>query len=313
MSQPSPTSTPDLAGFGPGDLPDLSGTRAVVTGANSGIGFHTAKALAEHGAEVVLACRNVESGRAAQQKLAGLRGATRVERLDLASQESVRAFAEAWDGPLDLLVGNAGVMTPPRYRETSDGHELQFGTNHLGHFALAGRLLPRLLEADAPRVVAVSSIAHHRGDESVLEGNPRATYNANKAYGNSKLANLLFAFELQRRATAAGSALTVAAAHPGVSHTNLVSSKDGLGAIPGVGLVFPLVGRLVLQSSAAGANPTLWAASYAEPGSYVGPTRLMESRGRLGHAKLSRSARDEGLAQRLWALSEERTGVTYEL
>ncbi len=313
MTQTQPNAAPDLASFGPGDLPDLTGTRAVVTGANSGIGFHAAKALAEHGAEVVLACRNTQAGEEARARIADARGTTRVEELDLASQQSVAAFAERFEGPLDLLVGNAGVMTPPRYRETSDGHELQFGTNHLGHFALAGRLLPRLLEADAPRVVAVASIAHHRGDDSVLEGNPRATYAAGKAYGNSKLANLLFAAELQRRATAAGSPLTVAACHPGVSSTNLVASKDGLGSIPGVGLAFGLVGRLVTQSSAAGAKPTLWASTWAEPGSYVGPTRLQETRGRLGRAKLSRWARDEGLARRLWTVSEDATGVTFDL
>ncbi len=309
MSPTDPTRKPSLAGFGPGDLPDLSGTRAVVTGANSGIGFHTAKALAEHGAEVVLACRNLDSARAAQVKLPGH---TDVQELDLASQKSVTTFADRFEGPLDLLVNNAGVMTPPRYRSTEDGHELQFGTNHLGHFALAGLLLRHLLEASAPRIAVVSSIAHHRGDERVLEGNPEATYNANRDYGQSKLANLLFAFELQRRADAAASPLVVASAHPGVSNTNLVTSPDGMGALPGVRRIAPLVMPLVLQSSAAGANPTLWASTYAEPGSYVGPTRLAESRGRLGTAKLSRHARDEDLARRLWTLSEEKTGVTFD-
>ncbi|SDS82870.1 NADP-dependent 3-hydroxy acid dehydrogenase YdfG [Nocardioides scoriae] len=304
------TSAPDLARFGPADLPDLTGRRIVVTGANSGIGFHAAKAFAQHGAQVTLACRNLDSARAAQVKLPGV---TEVAELDLASQKSVAAFAERWEGPLDVLVGNAGVMTPPRYRETEDGHELQFGTNHLGHFALAGRLLPRLLEADAPRVVSVSSIAHHRGDEHVLEANPRATYNANKAYGQSKLANLLFARELQKRATAAGSALTVTACHPGVSNTGLVTSKDGLGALPGVRQLAPLVMPLVTQSSAAGAKPTMWAATYAEPGSYTGPTALAEVRGKLGQAKLSRWARDESLATRLWTVSEEATGVSFDL
>ncbi len=306
----TPTSTPDLARFGPRDLPDLTGRRVVVTGANSGIGFHAAKAFAAHGAHVTLACRDVDAAREAQGRL---RGATEVAELDLASLDSVAAFAEAWTGPLDLLVGNAGVMTPPRYRETADGHELQLGTNHLGHVALAGRLLPHLLEAEAPRVVAVSSIAHHRGDASVLEGNPRATYSADKAYGNSKLANLLFAQELQRRATAAGSHLTATACHPGVSATGLVTSPDGLGSLPGVRQLAPVVMRLLVQSSAAGANPTLWASTYAAPGSYVGPRSLMESRGRLGEANRSRWARDEALAAQLWTLSEEQTGVRFDL
>ena len=306
----TPTRTPDLAGFGPDDLPDLSGKRVVVTGANSGIGFHAAKAFAAHGAHVTLACRNTEAGREAQGRL---QGTSEVAELDLASLASVEAFAAAYDGPLDLLVNNAGVMTPPRYRETADGFELQYGTNHLGHVALAGRLLPHLLRAESPRVVAVSSIAHHRGDGSVLEGNPAASYSPGHAYGNSKLANLLFASELQRRAAAAGSRLTAAACHPGVSSTGLVTNADGLGSLPGVKQLAPLVMPLLVQSSKAGANPTLWAATYAEPGSYTGPTRLQETRGRLGRANLSRWARDEDLARRLWEQSEQQTGVTFDL
>ena len=306
----APRTTPDLPRFGPADLPDLTGTRAVVTGANSGIGFHAAKALAEHGAEVVLACRNLDSARAAQVKLPGT---TTVEELDLASQKSVHLFADRFQGPLDLLVNNAGVMTPPKYRATEDGHELQFGTNHLGHFALAGLLLPHLLQAPAPRVVAVASIAHHRGDERVLEGNPEATYDASRDYGQSKLANLLFARELHRRATEAGSRLVVTSAHPGVSNTGLVTSPDGMGANPLVRRVAPLVMPLLLQSGVAGANPTLWAATYAEPGSYTGPTGIGEARGKLGAAKLSRHARNDDLAAKLWTLSEEKTGVTYDL
>jgi NAD(P)-dependent dehydrogenase (short-subunit alcohol dehydrogenase family) len=301
--------TASLAHFGPDDLPDLSGKRVVVTGANSGIGFHTAKALAEHGAEVVLACRNLESARAAAVKLPGL---TDVQELDLASQKSVHAFADGFEGPLDLLINNAGVMTPPKYRETEDGFELQYGTNHLGHFALAGLLLPHLLQADAPRIVPVASIAHHRGDESVLEGNPETSYNPQRDYGNTKLANLLFARELRRRADEAGSKLVVSAAHPGVSATNLVTSPDGMGANPVVRRVMPYVLPIIMQSSAAGANPSLWAATYGDAGGYVGPTRMRESRGRLGQAKLSKHARNDDLARRLWTISEQQTGVSYD-
>jgi NAD(P)-dependent dehydrogenase (short-subunit alcohol dehydrogenase family) len=301
--------THTLAHFGPDDLPDLSGKRAVVTGANSGIGFHTAKALTEHGAEVVLACRNLDSARAAAVKLPGL---TEVEELDLASQKSVQTFADRFEGPLDLLINNAGVMTPPKYRETEDGFELQYGTNHLGHFALTGLLLPHLLQSDAPRVVPVASVAHHRGDESVLEGNPESSYNPNRDYGNTKLANLLFGRELSRRASAAGSKLVVSMAHPGVSATNLVTSPDGMGANPVVRRVMPYVLPIIFQSAAAGANPSLWAATYGEPGDYVGPQRLMEARGRLGHAKLSQHARNDDLARRLWTISEQQTGVTYD-
>jgi NAD(P)-dependent dehydrogenase (short-subunit alcohol dehydrogenase family) len=302
-------STPRLSTFGPDDLPDLTGRRAVVTGANSGVGFHTAKALAEHGAAVTLACRNLDSARAAAVRLPGL---VEVEELDLASLKSVHAFTDRYDGPLDLLVNNAGVMTPPKYRETEDGFELQFGTNHLGHFALTGLLLPRLLESPAPRVVPVASVAHHRGDESVLEGNPATSYKPSRDYGNTKLANLLFGRELQRRATAAGSALVVSMAHPGVSATNLVTSPDGMGANPLVRRVMPYVLPVIFQSAAAGANPTLWAATYGERGGYVGPQRLMEGRGRLGEAKLSRHARNDELAQRLWTISEQATGVSYD-
>jgi NAD(P)-dependent dehydrogenase (short-subunit alcohol dehydrogenase family) len=303
-------STPSLAGFGPADLPDLTHRRAVVTGANSGVGFHTAKALAAHGAEVTLACRNLELARAAAVKLPGL---VEVEELDLASLKSVHAFADRFEGPLDLLVNNAGVMTPPKYRETEDGFELQFGTNHLGHFALTGLLLPRLLEAEAPRVVPVASVAHHRGDESVLEGNPETSYKPNRDYGNTKLANLLFGRELDRRAKAAGSKLVVSMAHPGVSATNLVTSPDGMGANPVVRRVMPYVLPIIFQSAAAGANPSLWAATYGEPGGYVGPQRMHEARGRLGNARLSTHARNDDLAQRLWTISEESTGVSYDL
>jgi NAD(P)-dependent dehydrogenase (short-subunit alcohol dehydrogenase family) len=237
-------------------------------------------------------------------------GSLRVERLDLASQASVRELADRWDGPLDLLVNNAGVMTPPRYRETEDGFELQYGTNHLGHVALTARLLPALLASPAPRVVTVASIAHHRGDPSVLDGNPEATYKPERAYGNSKLANVLFARELHRRAQAAGSPLVSTAAHPGISATNLVGSPDGMGANPVVRRLAPYVMPLLAQSGAAGAHPTLYAATEGAPGSYTGPQRLRETRGPVGPAKLSRHARNDDLARRLLDLALQQTGVS---
>jgi NAD(P)-dependent dehydrogenase (short-subunit alcohol dehydrogenase family) len=297
----------------PDALPDLGGRTAIVTGGNSGIGFHTALELARHGAAVTLACRNTGSAEDAADRIrAEAPGAeVGVGRLDLSSLASVREFADGWQGPVDILVNNAGVMTPPRYRETEDGFELQFGTNHLGHYALTGHLLPALLEAPAARVVAVSSIAHHAGADDLLEGNPRSTYSPQRTYGNSKLANILFADELQRQAAARGSSLTAAAAHPGVAHTNLVTSPDGLGAIPGVRFVAPLFLKLVLQSAAKGAWGPLYAATAAEPGSYTGPQRLREQRGPVGPAKRQRRARDPQLAQKLWTLSEEKTGVSY--
>jgi len=296
--------------FGPEDLPDLTGRVAVVTGGNSGIGFHTAKHLAGHGARVVLACRNVDAASDAASRIGG---ETSVEQLDLASQASVRAFADRWAGPLDLLVNNAGVMRPPHHRQTEDGHELMFGTNHLGHFALTGRLLPALLAAPAPRVVTVASIAHHGGDARVLAANPPEGYRPEPYYGNSKLANVLFFRELHRRATAAGSPLVSVGAHPGVSATNLVGSADGMGASPLYRVVNRFLLPLVFQSAAAGANPSLYAATLAEPGSYTGPQRRGESRGPIGPARLSPSAADDELAEQLWALSEEKTGVTFDL
>ena len=299
--------------WSPSDIPSLVGTTAVVTGANSGIGWYTAAELARHGADVTLAVRNLEKGEAAAARMReGAAGTLRVARLDLGSLRSVQEFAEAWDGPLGLLVNNAGLMTPPRYRRTEDGHELQFGTNHLGHFALTGRLLPALLAAPDSRVVTVSSIAHHQGRADVVEGNPADRYRPTPAYGNSKLANLLFAFELQRRASLAGVALTSTAAHPGVASTGLVTSEQGLGAIPGVKQVAPLFLKLVFQSPEAGALPTLYAATDATPGSYTGPQSLRESRGKPGPARTSRLARDEALAAKLWSVSEDVTGVRFD-
>ena len=299
----------------PDQIGDLSGTTALVTGANSGIGLVEARELARHGADVVLAVRNTDAGDAAAERIraAGMTGTVRVERLDLASQESVHALAERFEGPLDLLVNNAGVMAPPRRRETSDGFELQFGTNHLGHFALTGLLMPHLLEAPAPRVTTVSSIAHHSGDGKVLEGNPAQGYNPSVTYGRSKLANLLFALELQRRATAAGSRLTSTAAHPGVSGTNLIASRDGLGSIPVIGTLSQWGVRLFFPSPDKGAEAVLFAATEAAPGSYSGPTGLREVRGPVGEARQSTLAQDATLAALLWERSEELTGVTITL
>jgi NAD(P)-dependent dehydrogenase (short-subunit alcohol dehydrogenase family) len=294
----------------PTEITDLSGTTAIVTGANSGIGFVEARTLAEHGAHVILAVRNLDAGRAAAARIDG---STAVEALDLASQESVREFAARIDGPVDLLVNNAGVMAPPTRRTTVDGFELQFGTNHLGHFALTARLLPALLSAASPRVTTVASIAHHRGDDQVVSGNPPQDYDPRTSYGRTKLANLLFAMELHRRATAAGSALTSTAAHPGVAVTNLVASRDGMGARWVVRTFAPRLMRLALPGSEGGAEAILYAATVAAPGSYSGPQGRGEVRGKVGPAKLSPLAGDPDLARRLWAISEELTGVPFDL
>ncbi len=297
----------------PANLPSQEGKRVLVTGANSGIGFHTADALARRGAEVTLACRDLSKGQAAADRITARTAAAtvRVERLDLSSLASVASFALGWSGPLDLLVNNAGVMAPPGWTPTEDGFELQLGTNHLGHFALTGQLLPALLAAPAARVVTVASVAHHGGTPAVLAGNPPEGYHPERYYGNSKLANVLFARELQRRA--AGTTVTSTAAHPGVAATRLFANPQGMGSRRLVRLLGPVVLPLVLQSARAGAEPVLYAASVAEPGSYSGPQRFNEWRGHPGPARLSESAQDDVLAAALWEWSQQQTGISYAL
>ncbi len=295
-------------------LPDLTGRVAVVTGANSGIGRCTAAALAAHGARVVLAGRNLEAAEDAAVQIRDDGGDASAAELDLGSMASVRTFAETWDGPLDLLVNNAGVMSPPRRATTADGFELQFGVNHLGHFALTGLLLPTLWERSGGRVVTVSSIAHHGGTEAVLDANADGAgggYDAKRTYQDSKLANLLFALQLHRELEARGSTVSSTAAHPGVSATGLVSSRQGMGARLLVRSVGPVLLRALTQSAEAGARATLYAATEAAPGSYTGPQRFGETRGPIGPARISPAAQDEKLARRLWHVSEELTGLAY--
>jgi NAD(P)-dependent dehydrogenase (short-subunit alcohol dehydrogenase family) len=283
------------------DIPDLSGRTAVVTGGNSGIGYHTAEQLARHGARVVVASRSPEKGRAAARDVGGEWAA-----LDLADLASVRAFAEGFTGPLDLLVNNAGVMAIPR-QQTVDGFEMQFGTNHLGHFALTGLLLPALLaSANQPRVVSVSSGEHHKGSIDFDDLMSEHSYGQMRAYQRSKLANLLFTFELQRRADAAGVDLLSVAAHPGFAATNLGHSGNPLLVI-GV----RLGQALIAQSAAMGALPTLYAATAPDVkgGEYFGPDGRGEMRGYPTRVQASKAAQDPGAAQRLWAVSEKLTGV----
>ncbi|WP_369194747.1 oxidoreductase [Streptomyces djakartensis] len=285
-------------------LPDLSGRIAVVTGANSGIGLTTADALARAGAHVVLAVRDTDRGRTAATTV---RGSTEVRRLDLADLASVRAFAEAWRDPLHLLVNNAGVMMLPRQR-TKDGFEMQLGTNHLGHFALTNLLLPHL----TGRVVTVASGAHRWGRARIEfdDLNLTSRYTPQRAYAQSKLANLLFTLELQRRLTATGSAVRALAAHPGYASTNLQSGT----ANPVVRALLRLGNRFFAQDDRAGALPTLYAATQDLPGaSYVGPDGLGEMRGAPTLVGRSRAAGDPLTARRLWTVSEELTGVRYPL
>ncbi|MFK0151027.1 oxidoreductase [Streptomyces sp. NPDC090493] len=286
------------------DLPGLAGRTAVVTGANSGLGFTAADALARAGAHVVLAVRDPERGRAAAARM---NGSTEVRRLDLADLSSVREFAAGWDRPLDLLVNNAGVMMLPELR-TKDGFEMQFGTNHLGHFALTNLLLPHVTD----RVVTVSS-GLHRGGDGVIHFenvNLEGAYSPTRAYAQSKLANLLFVLELQRRLTEAGSHVRALAAHPGYAATNLQSHH----ASPLARLGMRLGNRVFAQDDRAGTLPTLYAATQDLPGaSYVGPDGLGEMRGAPALVARSAAASDPAAARRLWTLSEELTGVRWPL
>ena len=299
-------------GFTAADLPDLSGLTAVVTGANSGIGYVTARELARRGAVVTLACRNVDKAEAARAGIIADVPSASIEvgGLDLSRLASVQDFAAGWVGSLDLLVNNAGVMAPLRRRTTEDGFELQMGTNHLGHFALTGRLLPALLAAPRPRVVTVSSVAHNAGALNLDDLQSVAGYSPQRSYGNSKLANLLFALELQRRSDAAGSNVVSTAAHPGLADTGLVTNRDGVGSSRMVRLFAPL-NKVISQSADAGALPTLYAATVAEPGSYTGPSRFREWRGAPGPARVSARAGDRVVAAELWDVSSELTGVAY--
>jgi NAD(P)-dependent dehydrogenase (short-subunit alcohol dehydrogenase family) len=281
----------------------MAGRSVIVTGANSGIGRAAARALAGAGARVVLAVRSVDKGRTAA---AAMPGETEVRRLDLASLASVREFAAAWEGDVDLLINNAGVMAPPLTR-TADGFELQFGTNHLGHFALSNLLLEHV----TGRVVTVSSTGHRMGTIDFDDLNwERKPYKAWRAYGQSKLANLLFTAELQRRLTASGSAVLATAAHPGYAATNLQFHSQRR--------VFDLVGalgnRLLAQDEEGGALPTLYAAVADIPGnSFAGPGGFMEQRGAPKLVGRSTAAKDAEVARRLWDVSEELTGVRFPL
>jgi NAD(P)-dependent dehydrogenase (short-subunit alcohol dehydrogenase family) len=281
----------------------MTGRSVIVTGANSGIGRAAAHALAGAGARVVLAVRNIDKGRAAA---ASMPGTTEVRQLDLASLASVREFAAAWDGELDLLINNAGVMAPPLSR-TAEGFELQFGTNHLGHFALTNLLLEHV----NGRVVTVSSGSHRIGGIDFDDLNwERKSYSAWRAYGQSKLANLLFTAELQRRLSAAGSPVLATVAHPGYAATNLQfhSGRRTLDLLSVVG------NRLIAQDEQAGALPTLYAAVADVPGdSFAGPDGLLEMRGKPKLVARSKAARDADAARRLWDASEDLTNVRFPL
>lgn len=283
----------------------MTGRTVVVTGANSGIGRAAARALAAKGARVVLAVRDTAKGRAAAETMTG---DVVVRRLDLADLSSVRAFAEDFTEPIDVLINNAGLMIPPLGR-TADGFELQFGTNHLGHFALTNLLLPQV----RGRVVTVSSSGHRAGKIDFDDLNwERRPYRAFPAYGQSKLANLLFTAELQRRLTETGSPVLATAAHPGLAATNLLGHLENDRSL--VNRIQTAVTSRFSQSDDGGALPTLYAAVADIPGgSYAGPSGFLEGRGAPKLVGRSKAARDGAIARRLWTVSEELTGVTFPL
>jgi NAD(P)-dependent dehydrogenase (short-subunit alcohol dehydrogenase family) len=292
------------------------GRVAIVTGANSGIGFHTAASLAAAGAHVVLACRDTTKAAAAAEQILAMhpQADIAIATLDLASLASIRNFVDEFKlshQKLDILVNNAGVMAYAQRRATADGFEMQFGTNHLGHFALTGLLVPTLIAAPAPRVVTVSSVAHKKGTLHFNDLNWQQDYSAWPAYQQSKLANLVFALELYRRAEQSGSKLVSVAAHPGVAMTNIV--KNGPGANGLKAMVLKTFGSIIMQPDWQGALPILYAATDngLNGGEYIGPDGFLEWRGWPTEVKPEPKALDQVSALQLWDISESLTGVTY--
>jgi NAD(P)-dependent dehydrogenase (short-subunit alcohol dehydrogenase family) len=292
------------------DMPEQSGKVAIVTGANSGIGYEEARALAAKGAQVVMACRNQEKGAAAFQQICEEHPDAMVDlmQLDLADLTSVRQFADRFTSRYDrlnILINNAGVMAVPELRRTADGFEMQFGTNHLGHFALTGLLLDTLMRTPNARVVTVSSNAHRMGRMKFDNLNAERSYSRWLAYGESKVANLLFTYELQRRLEAAGADVIAVAAHPGWTATNLQGNARL------IRFFNPLFGMQPEQ----GALPTLYAATAPDVkgGSYYGPDGRNERRGYPTRLESNRLSHDQAVAKRLWEVSENLTGIVYSL
>ncbi|MFC9661159.1 oxidoreductase [Nocardia sp. NPDC127606] len=279
------------------NLPEQTGRTIIVTGANSGLGAATARALSEAGARVILACRDTAK---AERVAAGLRGATEVRELDLANLNSVRAFADSIQR-VDVLINNAGVMALP-LRRTADGFEMQFGTNHLGHFALTNLLLDRVTD----RVVTVSSVAHRIGKIDLADPNwEQRRYDRWLAYGQSKLANLMFAYELQRRLAGEGAAVISVAAHPGYAATELMSHTESI-----QDAIMWLGNRTLAPTAEEGALPTLFAATAdVVPGAFYGPDGFLGLRGNPARAGSARSAKDRKVAAELWELSEKLCGL----
>jgi NAD(P)-dependent dehydrogenase (short-subunit alcohol dehydrogenase family) len=301
------------------DIGDLTGRVALVTGANSGIGYETTRSLAEHGAHVILACRDDEKARRARDKLESdlERSSLELLHLNLADLVSVRRAADevlAEHARLDILVNNAGVMGTP-YRQTADGFELQMATNHLGHFALTGLLLDRIVTTARSRIVTVSSHLHRMGQLRLDDVAGTTFHSTWVSYGTSKLANLLFVAELSRRLQAAGLPTLAVAAHPGWTRSNLAASGAALGNSRVRRKLGRVAGSVLGQSAAGGALPVLCAAtsSAVGPGQFIGPAHLFGFYGPPKVARPSRRARDTEAAVALWEASEELTAVRYSV
>ena len=301
------------------NIPNLSGKTAVITGANSGIGYEAARMLAIKDARVVLAVRNTVKGGKAARELRSIVPQANLEvmDLDLASLASIRSFAAlfmAGHDRLDLLINNAGVMAIPR-RKTIDGFEMQFGVNHLGHFALTGLLLPLLQRAPGARVVTISSGMHRFGEINFGDLNSTRSYQKWSAYSQSKLANLLFAYELQRKLAAAGNGVSSIAAHPGYAATNLQAGGSDRSDSSLQARALAVLNRVVAQSAEMGALPTIYAAAspVVQGGDYIGPGGPMEQRGWPVKVQSNGRSHDDAGAARLWAMSEELTGVCYDI
>jgi NAD(P)-dependent dehydrogenase (short-subunit alcohol dehydrogenase family) len=299
----------------PRQIPSQQGRLAIVTGANSGIGYQAAKYLARAGAMVILACRNAEKGEAARAQIAAAQPLAKVEMriLDVADLDSVRRFAADFlseDRPVDLLINNAGVMAIPERRTTPQGFEMQFGTNHLGHFALTGLLLPALLHQPESRVVTVASIAHKGGRLNFDDLNAERSYDPRGAYQQSKLANLVFGLEFDRRLRAHAAKTTSVIAHPGVAVTNIVSNGMGTGL---KGRIVNALLPFVAQSDDRGSWPLVYAATSpdAHGGGYYGPDGIAEIKGAPTEVKPKPHALDPETGKRLWEVSEKVTGVRY--
>ena len=290
------------------NIPDLTGRTAVVTGANSGLGLETSRVLVGKGAEVILACRNLEKGATAVAQIKAQHAQAQIAllQLDLADLASVRGFAETFTAQYDqlhLLINNAGVMAPSKRYVTADGFEMQFGTNHLGHFALTGPLLPTLMQTPNARIVSLSSVAHRLGKMNFDDLNAEKSYNKWSAYGQSKLANLLFTYELQRHLQQANADVIAVAAHPGYTATNLQKTSR----------TFSWLNPIVAQDISIGVLPPLYAATVPDiqGGDFIGPDGFQEMRGYPHKTRSSDRSYNQADAAKLWQVSEQLTGINY--